>query len=215
MKKIGEIKDEFAAAGEADWQSMCDCYREDPRSGVQKLILQYEKKIKALEAEKLRMEQMMQYERKYEHLGYLCGIDEVGRGPLAGPVVACAVILPADHQILYLNDSKKLTAHKREELYDVILSEAVAVGIGMVGTTRTDAEEQDGEKERERFHAFVFDSRFSPRRTPHGSGGLSCENSKKKRVDGGFDRFCCSAAGSRREIAATKKEETVAVSSFG
>ena len=109
MKKIGEIKDEFAAAGEADWQSMCDCYREDPRSGVQKLILQYEKKIKALEAEKLRMEQMMQYERKYEHLGYLCGIDEVGRGPLAGPVVACAVILPADHQILYLNDSKKLT----------------------------------------------------------------------------------------------------------
>ena len=138
MKKIGEIKDEFAAAGEADWQSMCDCYREDPRSGVQKLILQYEKKIKALEAEKLRMEQMMQYERKYEHLGYLCGIDEVGRGPLAGPVVACAVILPADHQILYLNDSKKLTAHKREELYDVILSEAVAVGIGMVGPAKID-----------------------------------------------------------------------------
>ena len=60
------------------------------------------------------------------------------RGPLAGPVVACAVILPADHQILYLNDSKKLTAHKREELYDVILSEAVAVGIGMVGPAKID-----------------------------------------------------------------------------
>ena len=80
MKKIGEIKDEFTAAKEADWQSMCNQYREDSRSGVQKLILQYEKKIKALEAEKLRMEQMMQYEHKYEHLGYLCGIDEVGRG---------------------------------------------------------------------------------------------------------------------------------------
>ena len=105
---------------------------------MQKLILQYEKKIKALEAEKLRMEQMMQYEHKYEHLGYLCGIDEVGRGPLAGPVVACAVILPANHQILYLNDSKKLTAHKREELYDVILREAVAVGIGMVGPAKID-----------------------------------------------------------------------------
>ena len=114
MKKIGEIKDEFTAAKEADWQSMCNQYREDSRSGVQKLILQYEKKIKALEAEKLRMEQMMQYEHKYEHLGYLCGIDEVGRGPLAGPVVACAVILPANHQILYLNDSKKLTAHKEK-----------------------------------------------------------------------------------------------------
>ena len=138
MKKIGEIKDEFAAAGEADWQSMCDCYREDPRSGVQKLILQYEKKIKALEAEKLRMEQMMQYERKYEHLGYLCGIDEVGRGPLAGPVVACAVILPADHQILYLNDSKKLTAHKREELYDVIMEEAISVGVGYASPARID-----------------------------------------------------------------------------
>lgn len=138
MKKIGEIKDEFTAAKEADWQSMCNQYREDSRSGVQKLILQYEKKIKALEAEKLRMEQMMQYEHKYEHLGYLCGIDEVGRGPLAGPVVACAVILPANHQILYLNDSKKLTAHKREELYDVILREAVAVGIGMVGPAKID-----------------------------------------------------------------------------
>ena len=91
-----------------------------------------------LEKEKLRMEQMMQFEHKYEHLGYLCGIDEVGRGPLAGPVVACAVILPKDHPILYLNDSKKLTAHKREELYDVIMREAVAVGLGMVSPARID-----------------------------------------------------------------------------
>ena len=74
---------------------------------------------------------MKEYEHKYEHLGYLCGIDEVGRGPLAGPVVACAVILPKDSQILYLNDSKKLSASKREELYDVIMREAVSVGIGM------------------------------------------------------------------------------------
>ena len=138
MKKIGEIKDEFTAAKEADWQSMCNQYREDSRSGVQKLILQYEKKIKALEAEKLRMEQMMQYEHKYEHLGYLCGIDEVGRGPLAGPVVACAVILPKDCDILWLNDSKKLTAKKREELYDVIMEGAVSVGIGMASPERID-----------------------------------------------------------------------------
>ena len=81
---------------------------------------------------------MMQIEHKYEHLGYLCGIDEVGRGPLAGPVVACAVILPKDHHILYLNDSKKLTAHKREELYDVIMREAVAVGLGMASPARID-----------------------------------------------------------------------------
>ena len=80
----------------------------------------------------------MQYEHEYEHLGCLCGIDEVGRGPLAGPVVACAVILPKDHDILYLNDSKKLTAHKREELYDVIMEKAVAVGIGMASPQRID-----------------------------------------------------------------------------
>ena len=91
-----------------------------------------------LEKEKLRMEQMMQFEHKYEHLGYLCGIDEVGRGPLAGPVVACAVILPKDCDILWLNDSKKLTAKKREELYDVILEGAVSVGIGMASPERID-----------------------------------------------------------------------------
>ena len=81
---------------------------------------------------------MKKYEHEYEHLGYLCGIDEVGRGPLAGPVVACAVILPKDCDILWLNDSKKLTAKKREELYDVILEGAVSVGIGMASPERID-----------------------------------------------------------------------------
>lgn len=138
MKTIGEIKTEFLNTGYAGWQELCDVYRSDERTGVTKLVQQYEKKIQNLENEKLRMQKMMEYEHKYEHLGYLCGIDEVGRGPLAGPVVACAVILPHDHHILYLNDSKKLTAHKREELYDVILREAVAVGIGMAGPARID-----------------------------------------------------------------------------
>lgn len=138
MKTIGEIKEEFSAAREADWNAICQMYETDLRSGVQKLVQQYRKKLDALEKEKLRMEQMMQFEHKYEHLGYLCGIDEVGRGPLAGPVVACAVILPKDHPILYLNDSKKLTAHKREELYDVIMREAVAVGLGMASPARID-----------------------------------------------------------------------------
>ena len=62
----------------------------------------------------------------------------MGRGPLAGPVVAGAVILPEDCGILYINDSKKLSAKKREELYDVIMDEAVAVGIGMVSPQRID-----------------------------------------------------------------------------
>ena len=86
----------------------------------------------------LRTEQMKEFEKKYEHLGWVCGIDEVGRGPLAGPVVAGAVILPRDCQILWLNDSKQLSAKKREELYEVILEQAVAVGIGYASPARID-----------------------------------------------------------------------------
>lgn len=138
MKTIGEIKEEFSAAREADWNAICQMYETDLRSGVQKLVQQYRKKLDALEKEKLRMEQMMQFEHKYEHLGYLCGIDEVGRGPLAGPVVAGAVVLPKGCRILYINDSKKLSEKKRNELYEVISGEAVSVGIGIASPERID-----------------------------------------------------------------------------
>lgn len=84
-----------------------------------------------LEKELARTKAMSVYEEKYKDYRYLCGIDEVGRGPLAGPVVAGAVILPKDYTILYLNDSKKLSEKKREMLYDEIMEHAVAVGIGM------------------------------------------------------------------------------------
>ena len=124
MKTIAEIKAEFAAADMSSYPALYEIYKEDTRSGVQKLIAQCRKKEAALEAEKQRIENMKVYEHKYEHLGYLCGIDEVGRGPLAGPVVACAVILPQDSRILYL--------------YDVIMREAVSVGIGMRSPERID-----------------------------------------------------------------------------
>ena len=91
-----------------------------------------------LEAEIKRIEALKQYEKEYEHLGYVCGIDEVGRGPFAGPVVACAVILPKDCSILSINDSKKLSEKKREELYDIIIKEAVAYGIGIKDNRRID-----------------------------------------------------------------------------
>ena len=138
MKTIAEIKAEFAAADMSSSPALYEIYKNDTRSGVQKIIEQYRKKEAALEAEKQRIENMKEYEHKYEHLGYLCGIDEVGRGPLAGPVVACAVILPKDSKILYLNDSKKLSASKREELYEVIMKEAVSVGVGMRSPERID-----------------------------------------------------------------------------
>lgn len=113
-------------------------YREDTRSGVQALIRRSEKQREALEKETARIYQLQQYERDYENEGLICGIDEVGRGPLAGPVVAGAVILPKNCEILYLNDSKQLSAEKREQLYDVILEHAVAVGIGIVSPQRID-----------------------------------------------------------------------------
>ncbi|MBO5372623.1 MAG: ribonuclease HII [Lachnospiraceae bacterium] len=137
-KKIGEIKEEFKAASDIELPSFIERYQKDTRAGVVKILEQAQKKIEKLEEEKQRTEKLKEYEKKYEALGYVCGIDEVGRGPLAGPVVACAVILPKDCQILYINDSKKLSAKKREELYDVIMKEAVAVGIGMVSPQRID-----------------------------------------------------------------------------
>ena len=96
------------------------------------------RKLQRLEAERERLEAMRAYERQYGERGRLCGIDEAGRGPLAGPVVAGAVILPGDCEILYLNDSKKLTEKRRELLYDEIMEKAVAVGVGVVGPERID-----------------------------------------------------------------------------
>ena len=88
--------------------------------------------------ERARLTAMRVYEHEYEAQGLVCGIDEAGRGPLAGPVVAAAVILPRDIDIYYLNDSKKLTERRRELLYEEIMEKAVAVGVGLVGPQRID-----------------------------------------------------------------------------
>lgn len=91
-----------------------------------------EKQLIKLEAEKNRMYEMFAFEREYASCKYICGIDEVGRGPFAGPVVTAAVILPKDCDILYLNDSKKVSEKKREVLYDEIMEKAVSVGFGIM-----------------------------------------------------------------------------------
>lgn len=85
-----------------------------------------------LAAERKRLEQMRDYERKYASYSAICGIDEAGRGPFAGPVVAGAVILPPDCEILYLNDSKKLSEKRREELFLEIQKKAVAWSVGVM-----------------------------------------------------------------------------------
>ncbi len=137
-KKIGEMKEELKAATDEMLPSFIASYEMDERSGVKKLVEQAQKRYDKLQKELERIESIRKFEKEYESCGYICGIDEVGRGPLAGPVVAGAVILPKDCKILYINDSKKLSAAKREELYDIIMKEAVAVGIGMASPKRID-----------------------------------------------------------------------------
>lgn len=137
-KSISDIKWEFEQADTQMLHFLYEVYAEDNRAGVVGLISKYKKQEEKIEAEKRRMEDMYIYERKYADFEYICGIDEVGRGPLAGPVVAGAVILPKDCDILYLNDSKKLSEKMRESLYGEIMEKAVAIGIGIVGPARID-----------------------------------------------------------------------------
>ena len=137
-QKIGEIREILQAASVDELPAFIAAYENDERAGVQALINKAKKKRLDYEKELLRTEKMKEYERKYASFSYICGIDEVGRGPLAGPVVAGAVILPRDCRILYLNDSKQLSEKKREELYEVIMENAVSTGLGFVSPERID-----------------------------------------------------------------------------
>ena len=125
-KSIKEIQEIFENADMSEYDSIQESLKDDERAGVIKLIMKYKKKKKAFEDEVQRIFDMKEFERKYSDYQYICGIDEVGRGPLAGPVCAGAVILPKDAEILYVNDSKKLSGKKREELYKEITEQAIA-----------------------------------------------------------------------------------------
>lgn len=138
MKTIGEITREWETSPVEEWADLFQKYGQDERAGVKKLLEKYEKKMDAALREKERIREMMKYENQYPECEWICGIDEAGRGPLAGPVVAGAVILPKGLEILYVNDSKKLSESKREELYEVIMEKAVSVGVGIVGPEEID-----------------------------------------------------------------------------
>ena len=138
MKSISQIKDEFRTEDMDRIDQLIGYYAGDERKGVQNLLASMRKKVEKYHQELHRIEELCAYEKKYADYEFICGIDEVGRGPLAGPVVAGAVILPKDCRILYINDSKKLTAAKREALYDQIMDQAVSVGFGMASPERID-----------------------------------------------------------------------------
>lgn len=129
IKEIKEVLQGITTLEDSRWED----FAKDARAGVQTAIKQRRKSIQALIDEELRLEKMLCYEKAWyaEGIELIAGIDEVGRGPLAGPVVAAAVILPKDCKIQGLNDSKKIPKSKHRAIYDAVMAEALAVGIGI------------------------------------------------------------------------------------
>lgn len=114
--------------------------KKDSRKGVKKLVLKWERQEELKKQVHEQFVKMTSFERKCRSEGfqYIAGIDEAGRGPLAGPVVAAAVILPENFYLPGLNDSKKLTESKRDEYFEVIMAEALAVGVGIISAQEID-----------------------------------------------------------------------------
>ncbi len=140
MKTIAEIKAEFNNCDLNNLDDFIKLYSDDKRAGVAKIIESAFKKIDAHNKELERLEIITQFEKKYQSMGveYVGGIDEVGRGPYAGPVVTACVILPKGCKIEGINDSKKLSLKKREELFDIIKEKAISVGVGIVDNYEID-----------------------------------------------------------------------------
>lgn len=140
MQSISEIKEILRSCSMEELPEQMKQFEEDSRKGVQTALASFRKKYEKHQQELARLDEILTYERGLWEAGYdlIAGIDEVGRGPLAGPVVAAAVILPKECKIEGVNDSKKLSAKKREELYDIILEKAVSYGIGVVSNERID-----------------------------------------------------------------------------
>ena len=135
--KISEVKELLAAAPTPEQIAMLQA---DERSGVKKLLAAYYKRLEKAALEQARFESMLTYEKEYYAQGmqYVAGVDEAGRGPLAGPLVIAAVILPQAVFIAGINDSKQLSAAKREQLYDEIIAKAVAIEVNIVSVSNID-----------------------------------------------------------------------------
>ncbi|MGT2895049.1 ribonuclease HII [Streptococcus entericus] len=132
MTTIQAIKAQLAAVTSLS-DPLFEEFLADSRAGVQAAVKKRQKELEQLAAEDDRLEALLWYEKKLYEKGFqlIAGVDEVGRGPLAGPVVAAAVILPVGCKITGLNDSKKIPKKKHEAVYDAVMGEAVAIGISV------------------------------------------------------------------------------------
>ena len=132
MATIKEIKEQLANIQRLDDPLLTEL-EQDIRSGVIQAIAKQKREIQKRIDEDLRLEKMLAYEKELyaQGIDLIAGVDEVGRGPLAGPVVAAAVILPKACKIPGLNDSKKIPKSKHKEIYEAVLQNAIAIGIGI------------------------------------------------------------------------------------
>ena len=137
---IAEIKKNLSEITISDHEYV-KSLRQDSRSGVQAALKQFDRKIEKQAALVRKLQEMSLFENQAYDEGHqvIAGTDEVGRGPLAGPVISAAVVLPKDCDILGLNDSKQLSEAKRDQLFDEINEKAVAIGIGVVDQSEIDA----------------------------------------------------------------------------
>ncbi len=133
MATIKEIKERLAVIDDLN-NPIFAALVEDPRAGVQKEITKRKQAIQAELEEDFRLETMLRYEKELYSQGktLIAGVDEVGRGPLAGPVIAAAVILPNNCKIRGLNDSKKIPKKKHREMFKAVQDQALAIGIGIM-----------------------------------------------------------------------------------
>jgi ribonuclease HII len=138
MLSVKEVEREFRAACLDELPKIIAVYEGDERGGLRKIVAGAKRKLEVEAAEQRRLDEMLQFEREYEMVAAICGVDEAGRGPLAGPVAAGAVVLPKNGKIKYLNDSKKLSEKLREELYDEIRDKALSWSVALATAERID-----------------------------------------------------------------------------
>jgi len=140
MGSLGEIEEYLYSLSEGEQQNYINLLKDDKRKSIQKLVQKYQSKFKKKLAERERLLKMWDYEKNlfHQNFSYIVGIDEAGRGPLAGPVVAGAVILPPFCIIQGLNDSKKINAEKRQLLAAEIKAQAISWAVGVVDAPTID-----------------------------------------------------------------------------
>ncbi|MEA5072746.1 MAG: ribonuclease HII [Eubacterium aggregans] len=135
------VKSAVAKAPITDYPMLSEALAMDSRKAVQSLGMKLKRDYEKYQTALAKTQEMLEIERQLRQKGYhaICGLDEVGRGPLAGPVVCAAVIMPPESQLLYVDDSKKLSAKKREILAEQIREEALAWSIGIKSPETIDA----------------------------------------------------------------------------